>query len=975
MSTNQTIERHGFRLTKRTLLPAWVRKLFAAPVFEGDDEKTRVARLLNIVLFSMLASVVVTIGLPLALYGFPTTLEDAYTPAGAIIVFVLMVGLIALARRGFLEIASVMLLATLWVFIAIWIYAFSTAPGDASNMIYVLIIVLAGLLLGQRGAIAFTILSLLSVLGAFAGGIAGASLETIFDLAIIFVVVGLVGSLQGYAVNSMTNALDLARRSKNALAERTHELEASQRVTFAASERVSPDDLLNLVVNLIRDQFNLYHVQVYIVEPPLTSSHAGETAGRVERERMAVLRKSTGYAGRQLLQKKHRIPLDRPALVTKAIREGEPVLVADVKEDPNFMPNPLLPDTRSELVVPLKVGDRTIGVLDVQDRTPGRFTKSTVALFQMMTDQVAFLFENSELIERVSEQAQALTLFTNQLRAAADIAHKLGTILDPDLLLQQVVELMQSRFGLYHAHIYVLDETTNLLTVRAGSGEVGQVLCEREHSILLRAEKSLVARAARERETMRVNDTSLEPDFMPNPLLPQTRSEMAVPLVVGEHVLGVLDVQDDRINRFTQSDLDTFSTLAGQIATALQNAQLFEARERATEALREREEQYRTLVEHAPEAIVVFDIETGQFVDVNDNAVKLFGYEREELIGMSPDALSPPTQPDGRPSGEIGHIQKALDGKTPVFEFIQRNAAGEDFPCEVRLVRLPSADRKLIRGSIIDITERVRFEEERARAEEALRETTKRLREMDRLKSEFLANMSHELRTPLNSIIGYSEIMLMGIDGSLDPETLEDVQSIYENSQHLLRLINDILDLAKIEAGRLALEFEKIEVEPLIEKVSRSIAGLLINKPVELIVEVEENLVPIQADRVRLSQVLSNIASNAAKFTDEGTVILRAFADRSHQGDDGWICFEVEDTGIGISEADLERIFERFQQVDGSNARRADGTGLGLAITRHLVQMHGGTVEARSQPGEGTTFTVRLPVRRQVEAIAGAVAE
>jgi len=226
------------------------------------------------------------------------------------------------------------------------------------------------------------------------------------------------------------------------LEARAREIEASQRVTFAASERTSPDMLLNLVVNLIRDQFHLYHAQVYIVD---------------EQRQAAVLRQSTGYAGRRLLQRKHHIPLAQPALVTKAIHTGEPVMVADVSENESFMPNPLLPDTRSELVVPLKVGDEVIGALDVQDRVPGRFTPNIVTLFQTMTDQVAFLFENSDLLERVTERTQALTIFTGQLRTAADIAQQLGAILDPDRLLQQVVELIRSRFGLYHAHVYVLD--------------------------------------------------------------------------------------------------------------------------------------------------------------------------------------------------------------------------------------------------------------------------------------------------------------------------------------------------------------------------------------------------------------------------------------------------------------------------------------------------------------------------------------
>jgi signal transduction histidine kinase len=246
--------------------------------------------------------------------------------------------------------------------------------------------------------------------------------------------------------------------------------------------------------------------------------------------------------------------------------------------------------------------------------------------------------------------------------------------------------------------------------------------------------------------------------------------------------------------------------------------------------------------------------------------------------------------------------------------------------------------------------------------------TAERLREVDRLKSEFLASMSHELRTPLNSIIGYTEIMLMGLDTELDPETLEDVQAIYDNGQHLLRIINDVLDLAKIEAGRLELNEEEVPVAALVDAASSSVTGLLVNKekPVKFNVDVEKDLPTIYGDQVRLNQVINNLASNAVKFTDEGHITLRAFRD------EGWICLEVEDTGIGIAEEDLTTIFERFQQVDGSNARKQEGTGLGLAITRHLVEMHGGTIKVKSTVGAGSTFTVRLPAEhREIENAAG----
>jgi len=1078
------------------------------------------------------------------------------------------------------------------------------------------------------------------------------------------------------AFNHMTDQL---RELIAGLENRTRELEASQRVTFAASERVTPDELLDLVVNLIRDQFDLYHAQVYIIN---------------EEQDAAVLRQSTGYAGRQLLQRGHKIPLDATALVTKAIETGAPVLVDDTSQDPDFMSNPLLSETKSELVVPLKLKEQIIGVLDAQDRTPGRFGESTVNLFRSMANQIATLFENSELLERVTEQTESLTIFTNQLRTAADIARRMGTILDPEQLLSQTVELLQSRFGLYHAHIYTLDEANGQLVMRSGSGEVGRVLRKQGHSIPLDAEKSLVARAARSEEVVLVEDTSLESDFLPNPLLPQTRSEVAIPLISGNKVLGVLDIQDNQPDRFTDADIDTFRTLSGQIATTLQTAGVFEQtqlRLRVSQALAsaQTEEQvldaliqqaglypqgavviqsidpeareltvisrrgaafdsgleippdgsrlttsdfpllqhvssdtpfvtsnllhderidptahgllsqmglvsfaalpitagtewlgivavsskeegffderklnlYRTLVEQGATALqiarlndateqernfsdtVINSLPTTFFMlDTQGNLIR-WNNKFLEMSGLSPKELK-----DVQVTDLVVEEDQAVVLETVQKVFAEGQAEVEArglskdrgaVPYHFTAARAIVDNQAYLVGAGLDITERKRAEEERERFTNQLRtaadlaeqvnaildpdqllpevvnelqnrfglyhvhvytlseptaeqlvnadaaevsrlmrerpltlragsgepgqkllerghtialhiekslvaraardrrpvlvndttedpdfmpnpllpetrsevavpllagenvlgvldvqdnrpdrftqsdvdvlvtlagqiatalqnasyfeevqRTAEQLREVDRLKSEFLASMSHELRTPLNSIIGYTEIMLMGLDTDLSPETLEDVQAIYDNGQHLLHIINDVLDLAKIEAGRLELNKEEVPVEVLVDAASSSVTGLLVNKekPVEFKVEVEKGLPTIYGDQVRLNQVINNLASNAVKFTDEGHITMRAFRD------DGWICLEVEDTGIGIAEEYLNKIFERFQQVDGSNARKQEGTGLGLAITRHLVQMHGGTIKVKSKLGKGSTFTVRLPI-------------
>jgi len=708
------------------------------------------------------------------------------------------------------------------------------------------------------------------------------------------------------------------------LEERSQELEASQRVTFAAAETADPDALLDLIVNLIRDQFDLYHVQVYLTD----------------RERnAAVLRKSTGYAGQQLLERGHQIPLGRPSLVTRAINTGALVVVNDVKADENWLPNPLLPNTQSELVLPLRTGDDVIGALDVQARTPNRFTSALAALFQAMAEQVAMTFTKAELLSRTQQQTEVLTQLTSQLQTASNVAERVSSILDPGELLSEVVALLQQRFGLYHAHIYLLED--DALKLRAGSGEIGQILLERGHAIPLDRERSLVAQSARNRQVITVNDTALELDFMPNPLLPQTRSELAVPLIASGQVLGVLDVQDNEPDRFGPTDQDTFTTLAGHIATALDNASLFAKREAAEKLVRENEERLQLILDSVLAGVVVIDPLTHTITDINQAAAAMIGAPRDKIVGSICHRYICPAEQGACPMTDLG---KDIDNS----ESVLLRPDGETVPILKTVVKMSMNGRPYLLESFVDITER-------KRAEEEIRKTAEQLREMDKLKSEFLANMSHELRTPLNSIIGYVQLLLMDLEGEISEESYEDMKSVETNSKHLLNLINDVLDLARIEAGRMELHPENMDVPSLLDIIKNNNAGLFIDSALTFTVETEHDLPQIHVDPIRITQVLNNLISNAYKFTEAGGVTVRAYREDSD------VCIAVKDTGIGIAEKDLATIFERFRQVDGSFTRRAEGTGLGLSITSRLVEMHGGHLTVSSKFGEGSTFTIHLP--------------
>ncbi len=239
---------------------------------------------------------------------------------------------------------------------------------------------------------------------------------------------------------------------------------------------------------------------------------------------------------------------------------------------------------------------------------------------------------------------------------------------------------------------------------------------------------------------------------------------------------------------------------------------------------------------------------------------------------------------------------------------------------------------------------------------EEIQASNAKLRQLDHLKTQFLANMSHELRTPLNSIIGFSRVILKGIDGPLTQAQTEDLTSIYDNGQHLLALINEILDMAKIEAGKMSVSFDSVDLVHVAHMALETARSLVNEDKVQLIDNIDPNTPPIEADPVRLRQILNNLLSNAVKFTNAGHIRLSVKRQEDH------VLIVVEDTGIGIAEKDYERLFQPFEQIENRQTRVIGGTGLGLPITRWLVTTHNGRIWLNSHPGQGSAFHILLPL-------------
>ncbi len=379
---------------------------------------------------------------------------------------------------------------------------------------------------------------------------------------------------------------------------------------------------------------------------------------------------------------------------------------------------------------------------------------------------------------------------------------------------------------------------------------------------------------------------------------------------------------------------------------------------------------YRRLLESAPDGIVEVD-GSGRIVFVNSQAEKLFGYRREELLGKSVEILMPERFRERHPSHRAGYCaHSVIRPMGSGLDLRALRADGTEFAVDINLSPFKGETGPGVICVIRDVTDRKAVEEQIKMLNQSLEQRTKDLavtnteleirnREVEkanRLKSNFLATMSHELRTPLNSIIGFSDLLDEQTAGPLTQKQERFVAHIKQSSRHLLALIDDILDLSKIEAGRLELKYEHFPMSIATAEVLSTVRPLAAAKRIELDVELSEDLT-LFADRVRLKQVLYNLLTNAIKFTPpEGRVHLVAKSNES------LLCVSVVDTGIGIPKAEQESIFEAFHQLPAPTQGVREGTGLGLSITKLLVEQHGGEIWVESEPGKGSRFDFIIPM-------------
>jgi PAS domain S-box-containing protein len=610
-------------------------------------------------------------------------------------------------------------------------------------------------------------------------------------------------------------------------------------------------------------------------------------------------------------------------LSERAIQDGELHYTADVRRESRYLPSLA---SGSELDVPLRLDGRTIGVLVVESSEPNAFGEDDFEILTAAANQASIAIGRARLLtaeRRRGDEHEAL------LDTMADLSS--------DLELPRVLEAVLARavtlLGVTGGEVAIWDEEAEELRV-AASENIGK--------------DSTGTRLRLGEGAMGAVGESHEPLIIPSyhEWLGQSaqyadvtvHSVMAAPLLIGRRLVGAIaTVHSDPERIFDEEDLRLLNLFAPQAAIAIENARLY------TQA-QQQKQYFETLVQNSPVAIVTLDREH-RVVSCNPTFETLFGYPESEAVGEQLDKL---ITTEATRSEAIQYTQEALD--RPVHGFGRRHRK-DGSPVDVEILAVPvivEGEPMALMGLYHDVTELL---EARRDAEAA-----------NSAKSQFLASMSHELRTPLNAIIGYSEMLQEEVEDLGHGELSADLQKIQSAGRHLLSLINNVLDLSKIEAGKMDFYLEAFDIKEMIDEVMATVVPLVAKNSNQLEFRAPEQLGTMQADLTKVRQMLLNLLSNACKFTEKGHITLAVERGPAGDGAEGeMVIFEVTDTGIGMSSKQMERLFEAFAQAEASTTSKYGGTGLGLAITKRFCRQMGGDVQVMSELGEGSTFTIRLP--------------
>jgi signal transduction histidine kinase len=676
-------------------------------------------------------------------------------------------------------------------------------------------------------------------------------------------------------------------------------------------------------------------------------------------------------------------------LIRRLLATQQSILVADTQNNPEWEHRGNSHEARNWLGIPLVAQSQTLGLYSLTKKETGFFTEEHRRLAETLASQAAIALTNARLYEQIENHAQELAArvqertaeLERQYRRQAALAevelsinqpHELESVLDR--IVHIVTDLLPATGG---ASLILWDAPTESFSVSASSisGQEPQTGSQR---VRRRGASRWIIE---QKQPVVVPDAS-DDSFEPNPVLAEfgLQAYVGVPLLDGAEALGVLYALDKEPRQYKEDDLSFLTAVAYRAATAIARVQLYEQ-----------------IVQHAAELKVLFEVgkEISAQLDLDTvlqtivrQALHLTGADKSVIFLTDPDKFQLI-----RVVGK-GYADNELVDHT--FEEFQQGISGwvvqkkeptlvDDIVVDERNTGL--ALRKAQNGQDKAVAIAPLLVENEAvgtltivngRAKPPFTQNDLKLtvmlagqaanaihnaqlyraaQEADRLKSAFLASMSHELRTPLNSIIGFSGIILQELAGPLNAEQKKQMNMVLSSAHHLLNLINDVLDISKIEAGQLKVAQEPCNIPQIITKVLQLLTPQAEKKGLQLTVTISPEINKIMSDPRRIEQILINLVNNGIKFTDAGRVHIRSYVQ------DYWLVTEVVDTGMGIKAEDQETLFQPFRQIETGLARVHEGTGLGLSICQRLVHLLGGAITVKSEWGKGSTFTFTLPHR------------